>query len=182
MTSCNALVYEAIQRIYRNAGVEKIRSRMQAAFPDDFEIRITSRFSSWNDIVHAAARSTVTGVVTHPHEDVFDYLDVSHFPALLDTYFTVLAPTGGLALEQVSQRKRQVLSCAREIKEIRDPLVDDGLHGACVTYALGRRLLRPGIAGVAAGRAYGSVALTPGRSAKRAFASKVRRARSVCTA
>jgi hypothetical protein len=31
MTSCNALVYEAIQRIYRNAIVDLIRSGMQSA-------------------------------------------------------------------------------------------------------------------------------------------------------
>jgi hypothetical protein len=66
MTSCNALVYEAIQRVYRNAVVTRIRSGMQAAYPDDFEDRITSRFGSWKDNVRAAADSAITGVVTHP--------------------------------------------------------------------------------------------------------------------
>jgi hypothetical protein len=66
MTSCNALVYEAIQRVYRNAVVDRIRSGMQAAYPDDYEIRVTSRFGSWADIVSAAAQSAVTGVVAHP--------------------------------------------------------------------------------------------------------------------
>ena len=44
MTSCNALVYEAIQRVYRNAVVDRIRSGMQAAYPDDYENRVTSPF------------------------------------------------------------------------------------------------------------------------------------------
>jgi hypothetical protein len=126
MTSCNALVYEAIQRVYRNAVVARIRSGMQAAYPDDFEIRVTSRFGSWKDNVRAAADSAMTGVVTHPHEDVFDYLDVSHFPVLLDKYFTVLAPVEGCSPEQVNKLKRQVLSYAREIQEIRNPLSHPG--------------------------------------------------------
>jgi hypothetical protein len=66
MTSCNALVYEAIQRVYRNAVVDRIRSRMQAAYPEDYEKRVTSAFKTWDDIVSAAARSAVTGVVAHP--------------------------------------------------------------------------------------------------------------------
>ena len=88
MTSCNALVYEAILRVYRNAVVDLIRSRMQAAYPDDFENRVTSAFETWDDIVSSAARSAATGVVAPPHEDVFDYLDVSHFPLLLNNYST----------------------------------------------------------------------------------------------
>ncbi len=66
MTSCNALVYEAIQRVYRNAVVDRIRSGMQAAYPNDYENRVTSPFPTWDDIVSAAAKSAVTGVVAHP--------------------------------------------------------------------------------------------------------------------
>ncbi len=126
MTSCNALVYEAIQRVYRNAVVDRIRSGMQAAYPSDYESLVTSRFGSWDAIVSAAAESSITGVVAHPHQDVFDYLDVSHFPVLLDKYFSVLAPVEGLSPVQANELKRQVLSYAREIKTIRDPLSHPG--------------------------------------------------------
>src|SRR5580692_2292330 len=126
MTSCNALVYEAIQRVYRNAVVDRIRSGMQAAYPDDYEKRVTSPFPSWDDIVSAAAQSAVTGVVAHPHQDVFDYLDVSHFPVLLNNYFSVLVPVEGLPPEQAKDLKMQVVSYAREIKTIRDPLSHPG--------------------------------------------------------
>src|SRR5690348_10795313 len=126
MTSCNALVYEAVQRIYRNALVDRIRTGLRAAFPDDYETRVTSRFGSWDEIVRAASESASTGVVTHPHEDVFDYLDVSHFAVLLDKYFGFLAPVEGLPLEVANNIKRQVLSYVREIKTIRDPLSHPG--------------------------------------------------------
>src|SRR5258708_23888335 len=136
MTSCNALVYEAIQRVYRNAVVDLIRSRMHAAYPDDYENRVRSRFGSWDAIVSAAAESAATGVVAHPHQDVFDYLDVSHFPALLDKYFKVLAPVERLAPEQANELKGQVLSYAREIKKIRDPLSHPGTADISVLDAL----------------------------------------------
>ena len=126
MTSCNALVYEAIQRVYRNAVVDRIRSGMQAAYPDDYEKRVTSSFKTWAEIVSAAAQSAATGVVAHSHQDVFDYLDVSHFPVLLNNYFNVLAPLEGLPPEQANDLKRQVVSYAREIKTIRNPLSHPG--------------------------------------------------------
>ena len=99
---------------------------MRAAYPDDYENRVTSPFPSWGDIVGAAGKSAVTGVVAHPHQDVFDYLDVSHFPVLLNNYFSVLAPVEGLPPEQANELKRQVVSYAREIKTIRDPLSHPG--------------------------------------------------------
>jgi Tetratricopeptide repeat len=126
MTSCNALVYEAIMRIYRNAVVDLIRSGMQAAYPDDYESRVRSRFRSWDFTVSAAAESALSGVVAHPHQDVFDYLDVSHFPLLLNNHFSVLAPVEGLPPKQANEMKEQVLSYAREIKTIRNPLSHPG--------------------------------------------------------
>lgn len=56
MTSCNALVYEAILRVYRNAVVGLIRSGMGAAYPDDYKNRVTSRFNSCdaNGVLSAA--------------------------------------------------------------------------------------------------------------------------------
>ena len=126
MTSSNALIYDAIQRVYRNAVVDRIRSGMQASYPNDYENRVTSQFDTWDDIVSAAARSAVTGVVAHPHQDVFDYLDVSHFPVLLNNYFSVLAPVEGVPPQQINELKRQLVSYAREIKTIRDPLSHPG--------------------------------------------------------
>ena len=60
------------------------------------------------------------------HQDVFDYLDVSHFPVLLNNYFSALAPVEELSPEQANELKRQVLSYAKEIKTIRDPLSHPG--------------------------------------------------------
>jgi hypothetical protein len=51
MTSCKALVCEAMQRTYRNAVLDFIRSGMEAAYPDDYEDRVRSAFGSCDDIV-----------------------------------------------------------------------------------------------------------------------------------
>ena len=126
MTSCNALVYEAIQRVYRNAVVDRIRAGMQAAYPGDYESRVTSPFPTWDDIVSAAAKSAVTGVVAHPHQDVFDYLDVSHFPVLLNNYFSVLAPVEGVPPEQIDQLKR---SCWRTPGRSRQSEIPSHIQG-----------------------------------------------------
>src|ERR1700758_243128 len=51
MTSCNALVWEAMQRTDRNAVLDFIRSGMEAVYPDDYEDRGTAPFGSCDDIV-----------------------------------------------------------------------------------------------------------------------------------
>lgn len=82
--STNAIVYEAVQRTFRNAVVELLRDRLTAAYGDAAEQRIADAFPSWADIKSAAARSAATAVVQHPHEDEFSYLDVSHFTAIFN--------------------------------------------------------------------------------------------------
>jgi hypothetical protein len=61
---------------------------------------------------------------------------VSHFPVLLNNYFDVLAPVEALAPEQASEMKRQVVTYAREIKTIRDPLSHPGTSDIGVLDAL----------------------------------------------
>jgi hypothetical protein len=61
---------------------------------------------------------------------------VSHFPLLLNNYFSVLAPVEDLPPEQANELKRQVLSYAREIKTIRDPLSHPGTPDIAVFDAL----------------------------------------------
>jgi tetratricopeptide (TPR) repeat protein len=120
--STNGIVYEAIQRTFRNAIVNLLRQRIPESYPNDFEEIIRSRFSSWEEIVAAAESSKSTGVISPQHSDVFSYLDVSHFAVLFDKHFAILAPIDGLPQEVASNLKRQVLSYIREIKTARDPI------------------------------------------------------------
>jgi len=81
--------YEAIQRVYRKRVVDR-SVRHASGLPDAMRAGdLTVPYL--DDIVSAAAKSAVTASLP-THQDVFDYLDVSHFPVLLNNYFSVLAP------------------------------------------------------------------------------------------
>jgi len=120
--SLNAVVYEAVQRTYRNAVVAHIRENFRNAFPRDFEERVKKPFDLWEEIVQAADASAAGGLVAHHHKDAFDYLDVSHFVVLFEQHFDLLAPTEGFPPEVTKKLKQQVLGYIREIKIVRDPL------------------------------------------------------------
>lgn len=124
--STNAIVYEAIQRIFRNAVVELIRARLTDRYGDTAADRVATAFPSWEDIKAAAALSSATGVVDHPHTDAFSYLDVSHFTALFNNEFEALVPVEGLPSEVADALKRQILGYLREIKTVRDPVSHPG--------------------------------------------------------
>jgi tetratricopeptide (TPR) repeat protein len=120
--STNGIVYEAIQRTFRNGVVEVIRQRLSARYGKEAATRVVSAFPSWSQIQAAAVESTATGVVAHPHIDEFAYLDVSHLTVLFNNYFEVLVPVEGLPPEVVAEIKRQLLAYIREIKTVRDPV------------------------------------------------------------
>ncbi len=124
--STNALVYEAIQRKFRNAVVELIRDRLTAEYGADATSRVAGTFPSWEEIKVNAERSASTGVVQHPHDDEFAFLDVSHFTAIFNNDFDVLVPIDGLPAEVTTELKRQVLGFLREIKTVRDPVSHPG--------------------------------------------------------
>jgi tetratricopeptide (TPR) repeat protein len=127
MTSTNAVVYEAIQRVFRNAVVAHIRTGLTARYGvSDAEALISKAFPSWKEIKAAAARSAQTGVVSHPHTDEFSYLDVSHFVLLFNNEFDALVDVSGLPDEVVRELKRQIGSHLREIKTVRDPMSHPG--------------------------------------------------------
>lgn len=124
--STNGIVYEAIQRTFRNAVVELVRDRLTVRYGDDAERRVAACFPSWHEIKAAAARSASTGVVAHPHADEFAYLDVSHLTAVFNNEFSTLVSVDGLPAEVVEDLRRQVLGYLREIKTIRDPVSHPG--------------------------------------------------------
>ena len=127
VTSTNAVAYEAIQRVFRNAIVDHVRLRLIDRYGEaEAADRVGKAFPSWEEIKDAAAISAQTGVVAHPRKDEFSYLDVSHFTALFNNEFEALVDTEGLPPEVVASLKRQVGSYLREIKTVRDPMSHPG--------------------------------------------------------
>lgn len=120
--SSNTVVYEAIQRRFRNAVVNHIRSMLTDAYGEAAASRVAKAFPMWDEIRAAAARSKSTAVVDTRRDDDFDYLDVSHFTALFNNDFDVLVPANGESAESRADVKRQLLNYLREIKTVRDPI------------------------------------------------------------
>jgi hypothetical protein len=127
MPSTNAVVYQAVQRDFRNAVVAHIRLRMLKRHGlSEAADRIAKTFPAWDEIKDAAARSAQTGVVSQPDRDEFSYLDVSHFTAIFNDNFDDLVDVTGLPTEVVDSLKRQTLNYLREIKTVRDPVSHPG--------------------------------------------------------
>ena len=119
-----ALCYEAVQRVYRNAVVRRLRARMKEEFPADYSERLRKPFQQreWKQIEENAFRPRVSGQVATPIADEFDLLSVNHFFNLFELYYDVLfdPPPNADKVEKRSDKKR-VLEWARTVKDLRDP-------------------------------------------------------------
>ena len=115
--------YQGIQRIYRNAVVEHLRTTLRDNYPQDWGSVLRKPFAKeWPTIVENADLPRKIGAINSKLRDEADYLGVNHFYNLFDAHFDVLFPVQGETAEQArKQEKATVLSWAREIKIVRDP-------------------------------------------------------------
>ncbi len=124
MTSaCNALCYQGIQRVYRNAVVRHLREEMTLAFGHEAVDKVRGTFSTkeWERIRSDAQSSRATGQLEAPIRDDFDLLGVNHFFNTFDKYWSELSEA---LPDDATERKRKqaVLGWMKEIKVFRDPL------------------------------------------------------------
>ena len=119
----NTRCYEGIQRIYRNAVVRYLRTKMTAAFGQEALAKLREPFKreEWEAIEAAATSPRASGHLDAPVGDAFDLLSVNHFFNIFDKYWsTLMEPAPDAALERTS--RRSILDWMREIKGLRDPL------------------------------------------------------------
>ena len=123
MLSNNAICFEGICRIYRNAVVSHIRDRMNNRYPDDWQERIALPFGKeWKDLRQNAKLRRLTGEISSQLSDDADLLGVNHFRNLFDKYFDDLFSETE-ASEEIArkQEKQAVLGWSQNIKNLRDP-------------------------------------------------------------
>lgn len=116
--------YQGIQRIYRNAVLQKVRQRFSDLFGSQAVEKVKAPFKKeWDEISVAARESRASGELSAALRDDFDILGVNHFYSLFELYFDELFP------EYLNQPKKEktlakqaILSWARTIKNLRDPL------------------------------------------------------------
>jgi hypothetical protein len=76
----NVICYEGIQRIYRNAMIRFIRSRLCDVYPQNFEAKLRAPFQKeWEGVRQHALESRQSGELDVPLIDDFDFLSVNHF-------------------------------------------------------------------------------------------------------
>ena len=115
--------YQGIQRIYRNAVVQHLRTTLRNEFPEDWEDVLRRPFAhEWPTIVADAHLARTIGVIGSTLRDAADYLGVNHFYNLFDVHFELLFPAQGATTKEARrQEKAAVLGWAKEIKTARDP-------------------------------------------------------------
>ena len=125
MFSTNSICFEGICRVYRNAVVKHIRKVLAAKYPDKWEDKISAPFrKEWDDIRLAAETRRKTGELDGSLIDEADLLGVNHFYNLFELYFDDLFPdTEELSRSDRKQSKQALLAWARNIKNLRDPVL-----------------------------------------------------------
>src|SRR6266511_3028979 len=121
----DALVYEALQRLFRNAIVQYLRENLSRAYPDTYAAELHKPFKveEWEAITRSADQAVATGVVDRTPKDDFDYLSVNHFYNLFELHFWALIPADELPDERyVPKLRAQLLAWLKDVKDLRDPL------------------------------------------------------------
>jgi hypothetical protein len=118
----NSICYQGVQRIFRNAVVDLIRSHMTDAFGPQAVEKLKAPFQKeWARIAHDAQASRASGDLGASIIDDFDFLGVNHFYNLFEAYYKILLPqTTQVASTAVS--KPTLLGYLKAIKDLRDPL------------------------------------------------------------
>ena len=131
------ICYQAIQRVYRNAVVQRVRERFAQCFGPNAVDKVKALFKKeWDEIAAAAKQSRATGELSCPLRDDFDVLGVNHFYNLFEAHFDALFPAHiDQPEKEKSLAKQAILGWARTIKNLRDPLshpaeVDFGVDDA----------------------------------------------------
>src|SRR6266404_867324 len=118
------ICYEALQRIYRNALVRYVRTKMTAVYHSDFGARLRKPFEKeWDKMKASAEERRKTGELSTEILDDFDLLGVNHFFNLFDANHEVLCPyTDRADRDQRAKEKNALLGWMKTIKNLRDPL------------------------------------------------------------
>ena len=128
------ILFNAVQRTYRNALVNLIRERLSAQYGTSGMREVKKPFAKknpetgktyWETIKDAAheRRSGGTGELSTPVRDEFEVLGVEHFFNVFDAHFDVLCPSHAHKLKKERNQARQTLTTwMKQIKNVRDPV------------------------------------------------------------
>ena len=124
MIGNNAICYEAIQRVFRNAVVDYLRKRMADIFPSDHIERLKRPFANeWPALVANAKACRESGGTETKIKDDYDLLSVGHFFSVFDSYYDKMFSAAALASQAHPKPvKAKLLGNLKAVKDLRDPL------------------------------------------------------------
>lgn len=119
--STDAIVYEAVFRVFRNAFVDHTRTCLQLQFQGMAveKLRHCISLDEWSAMEKSIEDVNARGQVQRTHEDVFDYIGINHFYGVMEVFFAELLEDGSKTSAKVT--KISVLRWLKEIKDVRDP-------------------------------------------------------------
>ncbi len=120
----NAICYQGIQRVFRNAVVSFLRDRMTRVFPKDWSSRLKKPFGDeWAKAESNANLSRANLGTTTIVRDDFDLLGTNHFYNVFDIYFDKLFTVeAGHRVDAAKPVKARFMGNLKAIKDCRDPL------------------------------------------------------------
>lgn len=128
------ILYNAVQRTYRNALVNLVRERFSDKYGTKSIQQIEVLFAKkdpktgktyWDTIKNAAheRRSGGTGELSTPIRDDFEVLGVEHFFNVFEIHFDILcANHAHKPKKEKNQAKQTLTSWIKQIKNVRDPV------------------------------------------------------------
>ncbi len=124
MLDNNAICYQGIQRVFRNAVVGFIRERLPRAFPNDHLQQMKRLFGeSWTKAAANATQSREIGGTATTIRDDYDLLGVNNFFEIFDRFFDkIFSANAGHPSTQPRPVKSKLLGNLKQIKDCRDPL------------------------------------------------------------
>lgn len=136
MSADNEIYLKRVLRVFRNAIVGHIRTRLRDAFGKDAEARLAtlygkkesgSSMTQWERMKFNADRARATPEVSTMVADDFELLGVSDFYNVFERFFAELArPIGpGEDVVVFNDGKKGLLRCLQQVKVYRDPNAHD---------------------------------------------------------
>lgn len=124
MIGNNAVCYQGLQRVFRNAIVEFLREHLPRVYPKDHVHQLKRPFgAAWESAAANASLSRNIGGTATVIKDDYDLLGVNHFHEVFEKHFDKLfSISGGYPPSRPRPVKSKLLGNFKAIKDGRDPL------------------------------------------------------------
>lgn len=124
MVGNNAIVYQGLQRVFRNAIVDFLRTHLRRLFGRDASNQVKRIFGdNWEKAAADASKSRDSGGTTTVLADEFDLLGVNHFFDIFERHFDrIFSAPNSFPSDFAKPNKSKLLGNLKVIKDARDPL------------------------------------------------------------